>query len=124
LILLALLLIQVAAAPGADQPPSQHLHEVVVEAIRNCPQPKADEIAVCARDRGYSQRYRMERLKPYHAEQSPPVKVDVTAGAGASGVGSCSTAGAGGQTGCQLKADNDWRRWKEDEKADGRQFPW
>lgn len=124
MIFLLPLLAQVAAAPGADPPPSQHLHEVVVEAIRNCPQSKGDEIAVCAKDRGYAQRYRMERLKPYHADGSPPVKVDVTSGVGASGAGSCSTAGAGGQTGCQLKANNDWRRWKEDEKADGHWFPW
>ena len=118
-----ILLYLLAEATTPKAGPTEHLHEVVVEAIRNCPKPVEGEIAVCARDRGFSERYRIQRLDPRFAEP-PPLSIGVMSGVGDGGTGSCGAVGAGGATGCALRDYNAWGTWKKGEKAKGRDFPW
>lgn len=126
--LLAFLLAQAAAAiPPAPPPdPGKQLHDSIVTAIRNCPQSKGDEIAVCSKDRGYAQRYRLEKLqKPIPVETGGGVQLQLASPDTArTGTGSCSAGGAGGSTGCSAKQYDDWARWKNQQKADNRNPPW
>ncbi|NIJ07330.1 hypothetical protein FHS31_000926 [Sphingomonas vulcanisoli] len=121
--ILALLLAQAAAAAPLPDP-GKALHETIVKAIRNCPEAKGDEIAVCSKDRGYAERYRLQKLqKPL----APPSNFQIDLASpdvAAAGIGSCSATGAGGVTGCSAKEYDAWAAWRRQQKADGRDFPW
>lgn len=122
-----LLMLAAVAAAVPKAGPVETLHTVVVEAIRNCPKGKGDEIVVCSRDRGIAEGFRLPRLDPRYA--GPGLKpggrgVLTDAGVAAVGVGSCSTVGANGATGCGRRAADDWGAWKRGERAEGRDFPW
>lgn len=128
---IAFVLLLAAAAPVTVEPPPvgpvEHLHKKVVEAIRNCPEAAPGEIVVCSRDRGVAEGYRLPRLDPRYAGETirPSGRGTLASPAtGASGTGSCSAAGAGGSTGCQVQLNNDWGTWKKEQQADGRAFPW
>ncbi|WP_174273345.1 hypothetical protein [Sphingomonas bacterium] len=123
MILLALLA-EAMAVPAQAAGPIDTLHHKVVEAIRNCPKAEDGTIAVCAKDRGYAQRFRLQKLDQRFAGGNPPVTVGPLSGVGAVGIGSCSATGAGGSTGCVLREDNAWGEWKKQQKAEGREFPW
>lgn len=131
--LLALLLLAAApaSAPAKVEPsppgPVEHLAKRVVEAIRNCPEPEPGEIAVCARDRGVAEGWRLPRLDPKYAgtKLRPSGRGTLASeGPGAAGTGSCTAAGAGGSTGCMLQLDNQWGAWKKEQQATGQNFPW
>ena len=112
-LLLALLPI---AAPPEDAPkpePVKVWRKVIVEAIRNCPQPKEGEIVVCGKDIGEAPpAWRYPRLAhdPRDGRAiggTGPVRPG--SAAGAAGTGSCSAVGAGGTTGCAVSAADAWR---------------
>ena len=121
-----ILLLLLAQAATPDDPPliGKALHDQIVNAIRNCPTAKGDEIAVCSKDRGYAERYRLQKLqKPL----APPSNFQIDLASpdvAAAGTGSCSATGAGGATGCSVKDYDAWARWKQQQKAEGRDFPW
>lgn len=131
--MLAAFVLAVAAipAPAVAAPPApgpvEHLHKVVVDAIRPCPKAADGEIVVCSRDRGIDEGYRLPKLDQRYAGAAarPGGRGTMASPSlGAAGAGSCSSTGAGGATGCSLKEANDWGAWKKQEKADGRPFPW
>lgn len=125
--MLALLLLAAEAAKPAPAGPVDHLHQVVVEAIRNCPQGADGAIVVCARDRGIAEGWRLPKLDPRYAGNAlrPSGRGTLaTSDVAATGVGSCSATGAAGATGCSLAEANAWGAWKREQKADGKPFPW
>ncbi len=88
----------VAAAAPTPADPGRPLHDSIVSAIRNCPQSKGDEIAVCSRDRGYAERYRLQKLqRPLTPEPSIQLQL-ASPETAASGTGSCSASGASSVT--------------------------
>jgi len=116
--LLLLIALQDAVTPA----PTKALHDVVVDAIRNCPHAKGDEIAVCARDRGFAEKYRIEKLnKPQAALEEPKIKLS---GVGSAVPGGCTSASAVGTIGCSKRDYDDWAAWKRKQEAEGRTFPW
>ncbi len=122
--LLLYMLAQAASAPADPPAVGKELHDSIVSAIRNCPQSHGDEIAVCSKDRGYAERYRIERLqKPMKPESSFQIQL-ASPETGASGIGSCTATGAGGSTGCSAKDHDAWARWKMQQRAAGHDFPW
>ena len=121
------LLLAAAVAEPPKAGPVEVLHRKVVTAIRNCPDAAPGEITVCARDRGIAESYRIPRLDPRFAGAAPRSTgrgALAAAGPGAAGTGSCTNTGAGGFTGCSLQDYRNWGRWKDREKANGREFPW
>lgn len=116
-----------AVAP-ADPPPliGKELHDQIVSAIRNCPQAKGDEIAVCSKDRGYAERYRLEKLqKPLAPVGTGGIQFQLASpDTGAAGTGSCTATGAGGSAGCSAKDYDAWAAWKRQHKTDGQDYPW
>lgn len=124
MILLAFLAL--ALDPPADAPaPTQALHDVVVSAIRNCPQTHGDEIAVCAKDRGFSEKYRIERLtKPETNLESAKLKLSGVADTGNVAPGGCiGAAGQAGAIGCSKRDYDDWAAWKRKQKAEAKSIP-
>ena len=118
-----LLLAEVAAgapAPASPPPPApvEHLRKVVIDAIRNCPEHKPDEIVVCSPDRGVAEGYRIPKLDARFAgtglRPSGRGKAD-GADVGKTGIGSCSKVGAGGTIGCGAA---EYRAWKAERRAD------
>jgi len=91
-----------AAAQAAAAGPDDKFNMVIVYGNDECPQPKGDEITVCAR-KGENERYRIpEELR---GSQSPANdawnnKVMAYETVGRSGTQSCSPVGPGGATGC------------------------
>lgn len=91
-----------AAAQAAQAGPDDKFNMVIVYGDDECPQPKGDEITVCAR-KGENERYRIpEELR---GSQSPANdawnnKVLAYETVGRSGTQSCSPVGPGGATGC------------------------
>lgn len=91
-----------AAAQSAPAGPDDKFNMVIVYGDDECPQPKGDEITVCAR-KGENERYRIpEELR---GSQSPANdawnnKVLAYETVGRSGTQSCSPVGPGGATGC------------------------
>ena len=113
-------------AQAADPPVvGKELHDQIVSAIRNCPQAKGDEIAVCSKDRGYAERYRLQKIeKPLAPDSGGGIQFQLASPDTAkAGTGSCSASGAGGPTGCSAKEYDAWAKWKAQQKADGR-APW
>ncbi len=110
-----LLLLQAAAADAPPPPPptpTENLHQIVVDAIRNCAHPAAVEVVVCAKDRGIAEGYRIPKMDPHYAKNLRPsgrgeVAV-VDDGTGATGIGSCTKVGAGGSIGCTKSEIKAW----------------
>ena len=123
--MIALLL---AAALAAEGPPTtkpkmgpiEKEHKVVVDAVRGCPESEDDdEVVVCSRDRGVAEGYRLPKLDPRFAlGLSANGRTQLTDPAlGATGVGSCSNVGAGGNTGCTLRNIKSWADEQKQKKA-------
>ncbi len=97
---------QDTAAPSA---PDEKINQLIVYGDDVCPESKGDEIVVCAR-MGEAERYRIPtslRNDPNDlSNQAWSERVMAYEYVGASGTMSCSPAGAGGFTGCGLKAIN------------------
>jgi hypothetical protein len=108
-----------AAPPPAKSGPVEKLHEVVVDAIRNCPRSTDGEIVICARDRGIAEGYRIPKLDPRFAgaRLRPSGRGTIDgADVGKSGIGSCTKVGAGGSTGCALRDLNQWSDWRRQQR--------
>ena len=117
------------AALAADGPPTakpkmgpiEKEHKIVVDAVRDCHQfdDDPDEIVVCSRDRGVAEGYRLPKLDPRFAlglgSNGRTQLVDPALGA--TGVGSCSNVGAGGNTGCTLRNIKSWADEQKQKKA-------
>ena len=119
-------LLYLLAETTAVPPPvvGKELHDQIVSAIRNCPQAKGDEIAVCSKDRGYAERYRLQKLqKPLMPEPGFQIQL-ASPDTAAAGTGSCTATGAGGSAGCSAKDYDAWAKWKAQQKATGRDAPW
>ena len=97
---------QDAAGPAA---PDEKINQLIVYGDDACPESKGDEIVVCAR-MGEAERYRIPtslRNDPNDLRnQAWSERVMAYEYVGASGTMSCSPSGAGGFTGCGLKAIN------------------
>ncbi len=117
------------AALAADGPPTtkpkmgpiEKEHKVVVDAVRGCPESEdEDEVVVCSRDRGIAEGYRLPKLDPRFAlglsTNGRTQLVDPALGA--TGTGSCSNVGAGGNTGCTLRSIKSWADEQKQKKAD------
>lgn len=90
------------AAPAAAQGPDEKVNMVIVYGQDECPQPKGDEITVCAR-KGENERYRIpEALRGSESPQNDAWNNKVLAYemVGRTGTLSCSPVGQGGFTGC------------------------
>ena len=102
-------------------PTIQPLNDAVTQAIRNCPQTRQDEIAVCARDRGFAEKYRIQKLdRPTVDLGDPKVKLS---GVGSDVPGQCSTVGQAGAIGCSKRDYDNWAAWKREQRAAARDTP-
>lgn len=118
--LLALAIVEPPAAPVTPQaePLTQPLHDVVTQAIRNCPAPKDGVISVCARDRGFAEKYRIQRLaKPTVDLGEPKIKLS---GEGSAVPGDCSNIGQAGAIGCSKRDYDAWASWKRRQQAEAK----
>jgi len=116
-------------APKAPDPKAktEKQRQVVVRAIRNCPEAKSpDEVVVCSKDRGVAEAYRLPKADPrYEAGGERAGKPAISVGNGqALASGNCSAAGSAGQTGCALGEANAWGADKKDRKKNGQWYPW
>jgi hypothetical protein len=103
------------------EPLTQPLHDVVTQAIRNCPPPKDGVISVCARDRGFAEKYRIQRLaKPTVDLGDPKIKLS---GEGSPLPGECSNIGQAGAIGCSKRDYQDWAAWKRRQQAEAKDRP-
>uniref|UniRef100_UPI0035C98927 hypothetical protein n=1 Tax=uncultured Sphingomonas sp. TaxID=158754 RepID=UPI0035C98927 len=106
------------AAQGVTVPP------LVIYGKQKCPtDADGNEIVVCVR-RAPGEQFRIPKelrdLKVTPENESWAAKSAVNDGVGASGIGSCSTVGPGGSTGCAAQAGRFYKREKQDAKADQR----
>ena len=95
------------AAPAAAQVRNGTL---VIYGNDKCPtNADGEEIVVCVR-RGEQERFRIPKelrdVEPTRDGESWATRVQDNLNAGSSGIGSCSTAGVGGQTGCFIQRAN------------------
>jgi hypothetical protein len=121
--LFALATLGVPPEPVADPPiaVTQPLHDAVTQAIRNCPQTKGDEIAVCAHDRGFAEKYRIQRLdRPSMPASDPKIQLS---GVGSDAPGGCSNLGQVGAIGCSKRDYDAWAAWKRQQQAAARGGP-
>ena len=126
--MLSLLLFAALAAEGppTTKPkmgPVEKEHKIVVDAVRGCPQDEEeDEVVVCSRDRGIAEGYRLPKLDPRFAiGLGKNGRTQLTDPAlGATGAGSCSNVGAGGNTGCTLRNIKSWADEQKKQKAQDR----
>jgi hypothetical protein len=97
-----------AAAQDAATDSGEKVNMVIVYGNDECPQPKGDEITVCAR-KSESERYRIpEALRGSESPQNDAWNNKVLAYemVGRTGTLSCSPVGAGGYTGCAQQLIN------------------
>jgi hypothetical protein len=115
-----LLLAAVVAGEKPKMGPIEKEHKIVVDAVRGCPQGEEDEVVICSKDRGIAEGYRLPKLDPRFAgtlrKNGRGALVDEALGA--KGVGSCSKSGAGGSTGCTLRAIKGWAEERRQKKAE------
>ena len=107
------------AAPAAAQGPDEKVNMVIVYGQDECPQPKGDEITVCAR-KGENERYRIpEALRGSESPENDAWNNKVLAYemVGRTGTLSCSPVGQGGFTGCAQKMINQAYAEKGDDPA-------
>jgi hypothetical protein len=114
-----LFLLQAATEDPPPPPPPkpvEQLHQIVVDAIRNCAKPTEGEIVVCSKDRGVAEGYRIPKMDDRFAKNLRPSGRGELAGAavGATGIGSCSKVGPGGSIGCTR---NELKAWGAEQKA-------
>lgn len=114
-----LFLLQAAAEDPPPPPPAkpvEELHQIVVDAIRNCGKSTTGEIVVCAKDRGIAEGYRIPKMDERFAKNlRPSGRGEIVGPAlGAAGIGSCSKVGAGGSIGC---ARDEIKAWGAEHKA-------
>ena len=107
-----------AAAQGVSVPP------MVIYGKQKCPtDADGNEIVVCVR-RAPGEQFRIPKelrdLKVTPENESWAAKGAANDRVGASGIGSCSTVGPGGSTGCAAQAGRFYKREKQDAKADQR----
>lgn len=98
----------IPAVPAAAQGPDEKVNMVIVYGEDECPQPKGDEITVCAR-KGENERYRIpEALRGSESPQNDAWNNKVLAYemVGKTGTLSCSPVGGGGFTGCAQQLIN------------------
>lgn len=106
------------AAQNVSAPP------LVIYGTQKCPTDSdGNEIVVCVR-RAPGEQFRIPKelrdLKVTPENESWAAKSAANDRAGAGGIGSCSTVGPGGSTGCFLQAGQAYKRQKQDAKADRR----
>ena len=106
------------AAQGVSVPPR------VIYGTQKCPtDADGNEIVVCVR-RPPGEQYRIPKelrdLKVTPENESWAAKAEANDRVGATGVGSCSTVGPGGSTGCLVQRGRLYKREKQDAKADQR----
>ncbi|WP_010185757.1 hypothetical protein [Sphingomonas sp. PAMC 26605] len=107
-----------AAAQGVSNPP------LVIYGKQKCPtDADGNEIVVCVR-RAPGEQFRIPKelrdLKVTPENESWAAKGAANDRVGATGIGSCSTVGPGGASGCAVQAGRFYKREKQDAKADQR----
>lgn len=118
------LLTVVTAAPSAAQNAAQG-GVLVIYGDQKCPTTQdGDEVVVCVR-RKASEQFRIPKelreLEITPENESWAVRATSNERAGAAGIGSCSTVGPGGASGCFLQQANQTRRENKKRKADDKQ---
>lgn len=108
----------VLAQSGAPAP------TMVIYGSQKCPtDASGNEIIVCIR-RPPGEQFRIPKelrdLKVTPENESWAAKGAANDAAGATGIGSCSTVGPGGASGCAVQAGRLYKREKQDKKADQR----
>lgn len=106
------------AAQGVSNPP------LVIYGKQKCPtDANGNEIVVCVR-RAPGEQFRIPKelrdLKVTPENESWAARGAANDRVGATGIGSCSTVGAGGASGCFAQAGRFYKREKQDAKADQR----
>ena len=99
-----------AALPTAAAAQQNSVAEIIVYGTDPCPRSTDDQVVVCAR-RPEEERFRIpkelrEPMEITPENQSWAVRQDETLDAGAMSIGSCSTVGPGGGTGCFVRGAN------------------
>lgn len=107
-----------AAQSGAPAP------TLVIYGTQKCPtDANGNEIIVCKR-RPPGEQFRIPKelrdLKVTPENESWAAKAASNDAVGATGIGSCSTVGPGGGSGCFAQAGRQYKREKQDKKADQR----
>lgn len=97
---------------------------MVIYGSQKCPtDTSGNEIVVCVR-RPAGEQFRIPKelreLKVTPENESWAAKGAANDGAAAVGIGSCSTVGPGGASGCLVQAGRQYKREKQDRKADAR----
>ena len=98
---------------------------LVIYGEQKCPTTQdGDEVVVCVR-RKASEQFRIPKelreLEVTPENESWAVRAKGNDDAGASGIGSCSTVGAGGATGCFAQNANQYRASKKKKAAEAKQ---
>ena len=118
---LAFAAVWASPALAQDAPNGERINQVIVYGDQPCPEARDDsEIVVCVRQ---EDPYRVPQdLRQSDAPQNESWanRVEANADVGAIGVGSCSTVGQEGQTGCQI--DRIEQAYAEKENADTVRF--
>lgn len=113
-----------AIAPPARAQSGAPAPTLVIYGQQKCPtDANGNEIVVCVR-RLPGEQFRIPKelrdLKVTPENESWAAKGAANAAVGETGIGSCSTVGAGGATGCAVQAGRLYKREKQDKKADQR----
>lgn len=121
--LFAALLASGAALPARAQNAAQN-GVLVIYGTQKCPTTESgEEIVVCVR-RNASEQFRIPKelreMEITPENESWAVRAQGVDAAGASGIGSCSTVGAGGATGCFAQQANQYRANKKKNAADAK----
>ncbi|MDO7841692.1 hypothetical protein [Sphingomonas immobilis] len=112
-----------ASAPAVAQANKQ-IPTMTIYGDQKCPTDnEGNEVVVCVR-RPASEQFRIPKelrdFKVTPQNESWAARVAATDNAGASGIGSCSTVGPGGNTGCFLQQSKNNRATNKERKADQR----
>jgi hypothetical protein len=113
-----------AFTPAAAQNAAQG-GVLVIYGNQKCPtNPDGDEVVVCVR-RKASEQFRIPKelreLEITPENESWAVRATANEGAGAAGIGTCSTVGPGGASGCFVQQANQTRRENKKRAADTKQ---
>lgn len=126
--LLAVMLLAGAGAGGLAGAPATAQNvpppTMVIYGNQKCPtDANGNEIVVCVR-RKPGEQFRIPKelrdMKVTPENESWAARSAANDRVGASGVGSCSTVGAGGASGCYVEAGRRYKRQKQEDKADQR----
>jgi hypothetical protein len=114
----------VTATPATAQNAAQG-GVLVIYGNQKCPTtPEGDEVVVCVR-RKASEQFRIPKelreLEVTPENESWAVRATANENAGATGIGSCSTVGPGGASGCFVQQANQTRRENKKRAADTKQ---